>query len=148
VEYVYPLKTDGKAITTLEKFEIAATVKSQHGVSNVYSPSHSLTVKRKSEKEVEVGWDKAGGGLDRDFQLFYSAGKDDIGMTMLAHRPISADPGYFTLLITPRVDIAEKYRVPRDLVLVLDTSGSMRGPKMDQARKALKYCLNNLHQKD
>ena len=30
------------------------------------------------------------------------------------------------------------------MVLVLDTSGSMRGPKMDQARKALKYCLDNL----
>ena len=30
------------------------------------------------------------------------------------------------------------------MVLVLDTSGSMRGAKMDQASKALKYCLDNL----
>ena len=30
------------------------------------------------------------------------------------------------------------------MVLVLDTSGSMRGVKMEQARKALKYCLKNL----
>src|SRR5207244_939692 len=37
---------------------------------------------------------------------------------------------------------------PRDLVLVLDTSGSMRGPKMEQARKALKYCLDNLGKHD
>ena len=34
--------------------------------------------------------------------------------------------------------------MPRDMVLVLDTSGSMRGAKMEQARKALKYCLDNL----
>ena len=34
------------------------------------------------------------------------------------------------------------------MVLVLDTSGSMRGAKMEQARKALKYCLNNLGPKD
>ncbi len=39
---------------------------------------------------------------------------------------------------------SKRYQVPRDLVLVLDTSGSMRGPKMEQARKALKYCLDNL----
>jgi Ca-activated chloride channel family protein len=38
--------------------------------------------------------------------------------------------------------------VPRDLVLVLDTSGSMRGPKMEQARKALTYCLDNLGPQD
>ena len=34
------------------------------------------------------------------------------------------------------------------MVLVLDTSGSMRGVKMEQARKALKYCLDNLGPKD
>src|SRR5262249_1254454 len=38
--------------------------------------------------------------------------------------------------------------LPRDMVFVLDTSGSMRGPKMDQARRALKYCLGNLNSKD
>ena len=38
--------------------------------------------------------------------------------------------------------------IPRDVVLVLDTSGSMRGVKMEQAKKALKYCLENLGKKD
>src|SRR5262249_55224312 len=48
----------------------------------------------------------------------------------------------------PKFGLGEKYRVPRDLVLVLDTSGSMRGQKMEQARKALKYCLKNLSPED
>src|SRR5207248_1994319 len=39
-------------------------------------------------------------------------------------------------------------RVPQDVILVLDTSGSMAGEKMEQARKALKYCLDNLAEKD
>src|SRR5262249_56548902 len=73
---------------------------------------------------------------------------DDIGLTALTHRPISADKGFFTLLISPKFGLGEKYRVPRDLVLVLDTSGSMRGQKMEQARKALKYCLKNLSPED
>jgi Ca-activated chloride channel family protein len=46
------------------------------------------------------------------------------------------------------VELKKAYEVPRDMVLVLDTSGSMRGPKMDQARKALNYCLNNLGPRD
>src|SRR6185369_17166398 len=60
----------------------------------------------------------------------------------------SGDKGYFTLLVTPRLSLGEKNKIPQDLVLVMDTSGSMRGPKMEQARKALKYCLNQLGPKD
>jgi Ca-activated chloride channel family protein len=52
------------------------------------------------------------------------------------------------MLLTPKVELAKEYDVPRDVVLVLDTSGSMRGVKMEQARKAMKYCLENLGPKD
>ena len=52
------------------------------------------------------------------------------------------------MLVTPRVELSKKYQVPRDMVLVLDTSGSMRGAKMEQARNALKYCLDNLGTND
>jgi Ca-activated chloride channel family protein len=148
VEYVYPLKTDGKATRTLEDFAIKATVKSQHAITNVYSPTHSITLKRINDKEVQVSFDKDQGLLDRDFQMFYSIGDKDVGLTALTHRPVSSSDGYFSLLVTPRVEIPKEYIVPRDMVLVLDTSGSMRGPKMEQARKALKYVLDNLGAKD
>src|SRR4051812_16686997 len=65
VEYVYPLKTDGKAVETLEKFSISATIKSQHGVLNVYSPSHAVTLKRVNDREVQIAFDKDQGALDR-----------------------------------------------------------------------------------
>src|SRR5262245_797927 len=148
VEYVYPLKTDGKATATLEEFTIDATLKSQHGVQNVYSPTHSISLKRKGDKEVGVSFDQKQGLLDRDFQLFYQLGDKDVGLTALTHRPIAAEHGYFLMLATPKVELKKDYEVPRDLVLVLDTSGSMRGPKMEQARKALKYCLDNLGKGD
>ncbi|HXG08447.1 MAG TPA: VIT domain-containing protein [Gemmataceae bacterium] len=148
VEYVYPLKTDGKAAATLEDFAITAVIRSQHAVQNVYSPTHALTLQRTNDKEVTVQFEKQQGLLDRNFQLFYSLGDKDIGLTALAHRPVAAENGYFLLLLTPKVTIAPQYQVPRDVVLVLDTSGSMRGPKMEQAKKALKYCLNNLGPQD
>jgi Ca-activated chloride channel family protein len=147
VQYVYPLKTDGKAVATLKKFAIEATVKSQHGVSNVYSPTHALSLRRHSDKEVAVRFEKDQGLLDRDFQLYYATGKDDVGLTALTHRPVAGDNGFFTLLITPKLSAADA-QPARDLVLVLDTSGSMRGIKMEQARKALKYCLRNLTPRD
>jgi len=51
------LKTDGKATATLEEFAITATIKSQHGVTNVYSPTHAVSLQRKSDNEVVVTFD-------------------------------------------------------------------------------------------
>ena len=45
--------------------------------------------------------------LDKDFQLFYSVGNKEIGLTPLAHRPISAEDGYFMLLISPQVEVSK-----------------------------------------
>src|SRR6516162_8674631 len=148
VEYIYPLKTDGKATATLEKFGITASIKSQHGVQNVYSPTHSLSIKRVNDKEVNVEFERNQGLLDKDFQMFYSTGDKDVGLTALLHRPVASENGYVMLLLTPRIEMSLKYEVPRDMVMILDTSGSMRGVKMEQAKKALKYCLNNLGPKD
>jgi Ca-activated chloride channel family protein len=106
-----------------------------------------LSLRRKSDKEVEVSFDKEQGLLDRDFVLYYATGKDDVGLTALMHRPIPTQQGFFTLLITPKLSLSES-TLPRDIVLVLDTSGSMRGKKIEQARRALKYCLNNLTPRD
>src|SRR5262249_20350353 len=143
-----PLKTDGKATQTLEDFSITATIQSEHAVTNVYSPTHAISLKRDNDKKVSVHFDKNQALLDKDFQLFYATGDTDLGLTALTHRPIAADKGYVTVLIPPRVELSKSYQVPRDLVLVLDTSGSMRGAKMEQARKALKYCLDNLGAND
>ena len=85
-------------------------------------------------------FDKNQALLDKDFQLFYATSDKDVGLTALTHRPVSTEPGYFTLLISPKVEMPKGYQVPRDMVFVLDTSGTMRGVKMEQARKALKYC--------
>ena len=40
-----------------------------------------------------------------------------------------------------RAELSKSQKIPRDMVFVLDTSGSMRGKRMTQARDALKYCL-------
>jgi Ca-activated chloride channel family protein len=148
IEYTYPLKTDGKAATTLEKFTLKATLKSQHKITNVYSPTHPVTVKPAGDHETTVSFEQEHGILDRDFQLFYSAGDKDVGLTAVTHRPVAGEDGCFMLLVSPRAELSRSHEVPRDMVFVLDTSGSMQGVKMEQAKKALKFCLNALGPKD
>jgi Ca-activated chloride channel family protein len=148
IEYRYPLKTDGRAASTLEKFSVNLTLKSQHPLLNIYSPTHAISVMRPGDKQAEIVFEKDQAILDKDFQLFYAVGGKDVGLTTLTHRPSPGDAGYFMLLISPRSDLSKEYQVPRDMIFVLDTSGSMRGKRMEQAQKALKYCLSNLTSRD
>src|SRR5262249_12000829 len=117
VEYVYPLKTDGKATATLEEFAVQATIRSQHGVQNVYSPTHAITLQRTSDKEVRVHFAHKQGLLDRDFQLYYSLGNRDVGLTALTHRPTAGQDGTFLMLVAPRLQLTRDRRVPQDVVL-------------------------------
>ena len=89
-----------------------------------------------------------GGTLDKDFQLFYSLGGKDVGLTVLTYRPHKDEDGYFLMLLSPRAELSKTQQVARDMVFVLDTSGSMAGPKMEQAKKALKFCLSRLGTND
>ena len=148
IEYMYPMRTDGKAAETLEKFSININLKDQRPLTNIYSPSHSITITRPNDKEAVIGFEKNGTILDRDFQLFYQAGTKDIGLTTVTHRPIADRPGYFMMLLSPRAELSKMQVQPRDFVYVIDTSGSMRGKRLTQAKNALKYCLKNLNEGD
>ncbi len=147
IEYVYPLKTDGKSTGTLEKFAIKASLKSQHAIQNVYSPTHLVDVKRVSDHEVFVGFAREQALLDKDFQLYYPLSDKDVGLTVLTHRATPTEDGHFLFLISPRLE-AQQQVIPRDVLLVLDTSGSMQGAKMEQARKALHFFLKHLNKQD
>lgn len=148
IEYIYPMKTDGKATRTLEDFSIKATIQSQHAVQNVYSPTHAISIQKINDKESRVTFERNQALLDKDFQLIYTTGDKEIGLTPMFYRPISSENGYFMLLVSPNMDISKSNVIPRDVVLVVDTSGSMSGVKMDQAKKAVKHCLTNLNAHD
>lgn len=149
VEYTYPLRTDGKATSTLEDFTLRVALKSQHPISNIYSPTHAITLARPNDREAVVGFEKNQCVLDRSFQLLYTVGDKDVGLTTLLHRPNPNEDGYFLLLLSPRPELSSDHRAPRDLVFVLDTSGSMaENGRLLQAKKALTHCLRGLSEKD
>ena len=148
MEFVFPLKGEVRPNQVSQDFSLSGTIKSQHGIANTYSPTHDINTQRKSDKEISLSLNKGSLSGDKDFQLFYSFSDKAVGMSMLTHRPIATEDGYFSLMINPSMKGNKAKLMPRDFVFVMDTSGSMRGPKMDQAKKALKYCINSLGEND
>ena len=74
VEYIYPLKTDGKSTATLQDFSVKLAIRTQKPLSNIYSPTHAISIKRTGDRQAEVTFKHNQAMLDKDFLLFYSVG--------------------------------------------------------------------------
>jgi Ca-activated chloride channel family protein len=85
---------------------------------------------------------------DKDFRLYYAPSTEDVALRLLAHRAPGEEEGYFMLLARPDDELEQGKVLPKEVVFALDTSGSMAGEKMEQARKALTFCLGQLNPND
>jgi Ca-activated chloride channel family protein len=145
VQYVYPLSTERFSNRPLENVAITVDITSRDAIKAIYSPSHPVSIDRDGRFRALAGWEDFDVLPTTDFSLFYSVSSDEVGVSLLSFKERGED-GFFTLLVAPNVD-AEQV-VEKDVTLVLDTSGSMEGEKMEQARAALLFVLDHLNQGD
>lgn len=149
VSYLYPLNTEKFSAQPLEKVAIKVALVQPSPIKALYSPSHEVEVRRDGGRRATVGFEESGTRPDRDFQLFFSTAESDVGISLLTHREGGGEDGYFTLLASPGAAAEDGAKPnPKDVVFVLDTSGSMAGAKLAQAKKALAFCIENLNDDD
>jgi Ca-activated chloride channel family protein len=147
VRYVYPLDTERFSARPLEDCSIRVEIHSADPIRAVYSPTHQdrVFIERDGEYDALVGYEDTDVLPDEDFELVYTLSPEDVGLNLLTYRE-PPDEGFFLLLVAPTVE-ADRV-IPRDVVMVLDTSGSMDGEKIEQAKEALAYVLEHLNEED
>ena len=109
-----------------------------------YSPTHQVQVTRRDNRlEVTLSEGSAAAG---DFELLLPLARGLIGLSLIPHHPVGED-GYFMLLLAPGA-AADAATLRRDVVAVIDVSGSMSGEKIQQAKSALIQLLGTLRAGD
>jgi Ca-activated chloride channel family protein len=150
--FSYPVSVGKDYVTakTNKDFTLTARIQQPLPITAVYSPTHKIGVQRKSSTEVVLGTEEMNVELDRDFQLFIGLSKQDIGLNILTHDPDGdgGEPGYFMMALAPKVDVAAHEEIGQTFTFVMDTSGSMAGEKIEQARQTLAFCLSKLKPQD
>lgn len=145
VAYRYPLGS-GRQITQVGSVSGRIELDSKEPLRNIYSPTHAVEIKRNGDRRSIVTFES--GKDPQDFQLFYGLSQQDFGVTLLTHREPGKD-GYYLLMISPKDDWSEQEYAAKDIVFVLDTSGSMaEAGKMEKARAALLYGVRILRPQD
>ena len=149
VRYIYPLNTEKFSTAPLDNVRVTVDVRTSQPIRAVYSPSHPVAVSKDGDYHATAGYEDANVRPDADFALYYSIGESEAFHLLSYRDPADAtDPdGFFMLLLAPHPDAAAQ-PLPKDLILILDRSGSMEGEKFLQAQAALKYILQHLNSGD
>ncbi|HET8782254.1 MAG TPA: VIT and VWA domain-containing protein, partial [Pyrinomonadaceae bacterium] len=115
-------------------------------VENIETKTHPVDIERPSPTRAHV---RLRGGPtipNKDFILRYDVAGKDIQDAVLTHR--SEKGGFFTVVLQPPDRVGSDDVTPKELVFVLDTSGSMSGFPIEKAKETMKLALDNLYPDD
>ena len=149
IGYSYPLNTERFSAQPIQTVSMKIDVDAGSPIKSLYCPSHEVEIKRKGDRAAVVGFEESNTLPDTDFQLYYSVeAKQDIALNLLTYHDGDDEKGYFLLLAAPGARVNDDKIISKDVVLVIDTSGSMAGKKLEQAVKAMQFCAANLNKGD
>ena len=146
VRYIYPLNTERFSFHPIKEVSITAKINSKVPISNIYSSSHKVSIRKEEKGKARVSFEAANIKPDKDFILYYSLSQDDIGLSFMSWE--GPEDGYFMLLASPSYVSRKEKIINKNLIFVLDSSGSMSGRKIKQAKEAVRFVINHLDEKD
>lgn len=146
IEYRAPLSVARHSGRPPKKVSLEIDLKTRSPLKSVWSATHEPDIEQR-DRSADIRWSAENVKPDSDFQLYFAAANTELGASLLTHRQ-SGEDGYFLLLLSPGNQTKQTSSIPKDVTFVLDTSGSMSGNKLEQAKKALSFCVENLNDHD
>jgi Ca-activated chloride channel family protein len=115
-------------------------------IDSLASKTHEVVIDRPDSRQAEVRLRDKAVIPNKDFILKYAVAGQSVEDAVLTHRK-GAD-GFFTLLLAPPPRVAADEVTPKELVFLLDTSGSMSGAPITKAKEAMQAALDTLNPRD
>ena len=115
-------------------------------VDNLDSKTHPIDIQRPDVRSARLRLKETSTIPNKDFILRYDVAGRAIQDALLTHR--SGKGGFFTMILQPPDRVMPADVMPKELVFVLDTSGSMNGFPIDKAKETMKLALDSLYPSD
>ena len=128
-------------------WNISVRIKSKEKITTVYSPSHKIDIEYPGEGRARVKVAPEAVNEPGAFILSYLTGANGLAASLMAYPDPKIGGGYFLLLVAvPPADENAAPVVKREVIVVIDRSGSMAGEKIEQARAAALQVVEGLHE--
>ncbi|EDM79808.1 von Willebrand factor, type A [Plesiocystis pacifica SIR-1] len=141
-----------EGFTTCAHVEASVVIDTGLRPRRIQSKFHGIDIMRSGDvAAIELDADSDGAPVvaNRDFVVSWDLGRDQPKAAIVAQPPTSeGGDGYFTLTVQPPEQVADEQAVARELVFVVDNSGSMGGLPMDTAKGLMRKALKDIRPDD
>jgi Ca-activated chloride channel family protein len=125
---------------------LTLTINTGAEITELLSTSHKTSDQINANRTRTVSILQSDNIPNKDFILEYSIAQKEISTVMLTHR--ENNDGFFQLIMTPKVETGPKDIFERELVFVVDNSGSMMGEPVEKCKQLIKHCLTQMRRGD
>lgn len=112
------------------------------------SPYHDIDVKRDGDGRADITLSEQEVPADRDFVLEWTPAASDAPQAALFTEPREDGAYLLLMMLPPQANALATQPLPREMTFIIDTSGSMSGASILQAKDALSYALRRLSPED
>ncbi len=148
LKLTYPMETPATHNRMVNQANITVNVADDDAIRNIYSPTHNVAITRDGDAAFNAGFEALNYTPDGDFVLYYGLQNDTVSTNLLTFREATGEDGFFMLLVQPPLELPRDQVVPKDVILILDQSGSMSGEKWAQTQEAAAFVLDRLNPGD
>ena len=128
-------------------FSMMVDITDDLAIADVETIGFEGLVKRFGPRHFRVVYEAESVDNTHDLVIRYRLQAEDYAMRFVAHKN-PGEEGTFMLLVTPKAEVVESEVIGRDIVFVMDISGSMQGDPLEQTKHALIHILGELNPDD
>jgi Ca-activated chloride channel family protein len=130
---------------SIGKVEVEVKVQADSAITSLFVPGFKVETKREGASAT-ARFEAGSFTPDKDFEIIFGQAKRPVGVDFMTYR--KGDEGYFLMAIAPDSELQTQETSAKDITFVVDTSGSMMGEKIGQAKAALRFCVQALNDGD
>lgn len=117
-------------------------------VSDVKSALHQIDTKTIDANKMDISLTDKETIPNKDFVLTWNVAQDSLKSGYLTYKEAAEKEGFFTLMLMPPKRVTKENVAPKEMIFVIDCSGSQSGAPLDKAKETMLYILDHMNDND
>ena len=126
--------------------DLEVTVDAGVPILDIKSKLHETTVKREGKNKAKISLKNKKTIPNKDFVLTYLVAGDKVKSGFLAHK--DGETGHAMVIMIPPKRVKPDQIAPKEMIFVIDCSGSQRGRPLEKAKEAMRYAIKHMNPDD
>lgn len=127
---------------------IDVNIDSGVAIHAISSKLHEVTVNQQNAQKAQISLTNKSTIPNKDFVLSWDVASDQIKSGYLTYKQSKTADGYFTVMVMPPKRATPEQIQPKEMIFVIDCSGSQSGPPLDKAKETMRYIIEHMNKED